>query len=301
MSGRKETLSMGVVRGIFGQLVKQESLGIGLIFPKLGATPGLMPKRATPKKKKPLSKKSNWKVLPEGLTPKQLIAAAKPKKPRRKALVPRKKERNPVGVEHVEQQKKTTPAKQRRRAEETPRVDTPCAREPGEGKRTPDHWQQLFLRTLAATCDVSASCRAANISREWAYVQKRNDEQFAAAWADALEQSTDTLVGEVYRRATNGVEKLQFIKSGPMAGMALTDPRTGKPYIEREYSDTLALKLLSAHRPEVYAEKSKVELSGTVNNGAITAPDELVAYVHSALPGFLAAIHKTPPTPQKPE
>ena len=271
-----------------------------LIFGEIGTTPGLMPKRATPKKEKPLAKKSNWKVLPEGLTPKQLIAAAKTKKPRRKAPVTEKKKRKSGDVERVEQKPNTAHAKHRRSAEETPRVDTPCAREPGEGKRTPDHWQQLFLRTLAATCDVSASCRAAAISREWAYVQKRSDEQFATAWADALEQSTDTLVGEVYRRATNGVEKLQFIKSGPMAGMALTDPRTGKPYIEREYSDTLALKLLSAHRPEVYAEKSKVELSGTVNNGAITAPDELVAYVHSALPGFLAAIHKTPPAPPKP-
>ena len=163
----------------------------------------------------------------------------------------------------------STPAKNARRRKEWEErehqntVDSPRtgAREPGEGKRTPDHWKELFLKTLAATCDVAAAARAANISHAWAYEQKHADPIFATAWKKALDESTDTLVGEVYRRAAQGVRRLKFQTSGPMAGLPYLDPNTGLPYVEHEYSDTLALKLLSAHRPEVYRESSKIDMT----------------------------------------
>jgi len=159
------------------------------------------------------------------------------------------------------------------------------------GVVTPDQ-AQMFLRTLAATCDVSAACRAAMIPRKLAYRHKQSDPEFAAAWADAKEQAIDSLEGVAYRRAATGDPRLQFIRSGPMAGSPIIDPATGDPYVERDYSDALMIKLLAAHRPEVYAERARVELSGTVNTGVITAPDELLAYVHGALPGFMAALQR---------
>lgn len=60
-----------------------------------------------------------------------------------------------------------------------------------------------FLRMLAETSNVRASCRAAGINRDTAYSARERDERFAADWRHALEDAHDTLGAVVHVRATS--------------------------------------------------------------------------------------------------
>lgn len=112
-------------------------------------------------------------------------------------------------------------------------------------------WAPTFLAHLARNPNVSGAARAAGVDRKTVYNFRDQDPDFAAAWDDAIEQSTDALVGECYRRAHEGTEKPVFYK-GEACGTVT------------EYSDALAIVLLKAHRRPVYGDVSKVqsELSG---------------------------------------
>lgn len=103
-------------------------------------------------------------------------------------------------------------------------------------------WSQAFLAQLAKSPNVAGAARAAGVTRDAAYKRRRVDEEFAAAWDDAIEAGTDELVGEAYRRAFQGSEKPVFYR-GDECGRV------------REYSDTLAIFLLKSHRRGVYGEK----------------------------------------------
>lgn len=105
-------------------------------------------------------------------------------------------------------------------------------------------WVQEFLKALAESPNVSAACHRAGIARQFAYKVKDEDPAFSAAWDDALEQSTDALVGEAYRRARDGTAKPVFYK-GDECGVI------------KEYSDTLTIFLLKAHRPDVYRDNTE--------------------------------------------
>mgnify|MGYP000151930721 CR=1 FL=1 len=48
-----------------------------------------------------------------------------------------------------------------------------------------DRAREAFISTLTSTCNVSAACRAAKIGRSAAYAWRKEDEGFAASWADA--------------------------------------------------------------------------------------------------------------------
>lgn len=116
-------------------------------------------------------------------------------------------------------------------------------------KPQPIDWTEAFLNALAKVPNITAAARAAGISRRGAYDRREADPEFAAAWDDALEQSTDALVGAAYRRAFEGTEEPVFYQ-GEECGMV------------RRFSDRLAMFLLKAHRPQVYGDKSQVEMSG---------------------------------------
>lgn len=98
-----------------------------------------------------------------------------------------------------------------------------------------DRARESFIETLAKTCNVSAACRVANISRTAAYAWRREDEAFAEAWADAEAEAADNLEGVAYERA--------------MAGQ----------------SDRLIEILLKGHKPERYVERTKVDVTGSMN------------------------------------
>jgi hypothetical protein len=74
----------------------------------------------------------------------------------------------------------------------------------------------------------------------------RRDEEFAAAWADAIEEATETLERVAVRRAMVGTDRPIF-NGGKQVGTV------------REVSDTLLIFLLKARRPDVYRDNAKIE------------------------------------------
>jgi hypothetical protein len=117
------------------------------------------------------------------------------------------------------------------------------------------HWTEIFLAELAKSPNVTGAARAAGIDRTTAYARAKVDPEFAAAWEDAQEQSTDALVGEAYRRAHQGTEKPVFYEGAECGRI-------------REYSDTLAIFLLKTHRPHVYGDRLRQEITGA-NGGPL--------------------------------
>ena len=89
-------------------------------------------------------------------------------------------------------------------------------------------WHSPFLRALAKTPSVTFAAKAAGVSRRTVYDHRERDEEFAAKWDDALNQSLDALEHEVYQRAVKGDAQL-------------------------------AMFILKAHRP-FYRDSSKLEV-----------------------------------------
>jgi hypothetical protein len=106
-----------------------------------------------------------------------------------------------------------------------------------------------FFDTLASTGNVSEACRAVDVCRDSAYEHRKADAGFSALWDEAIETSTDALDLEARRRALFGTERPVFYQ-GEECGRV------------REYSDTLMVFLLKAHRPEKYRENVKLEHAG---------------------------------------
>lgn len=96
---------------------------------------------------------------------------------------------------------------------------------------------------------MSVACKVAGVPRRTAYDRRESDEQFAAAWDEALEAAADVLEAEAVRRAVQGVEKPVY-QGGEMVGTV------------QEYSDTLLIFLLKGNRPEKFRERHTVEHTG---------------------------------------
>ena len=116
---------------------------------------------------------------------------------------------------------------------------------------------RVFIEALSNCANVSEACRTANISREWAYVRRKADPDFAAQWETALETAIDSLEGEAWRRGRDGFEEFITSKDG------LVLDADGKPVMQRKYSDTLMALLLKAHRPDKFKDRAQVDVSVT--------------------------------------
>lgn len=110
-------------------------------------------------------------------------------------------------------------------------------------------WREIFLKALRQSPNVAAAARKAGYSRQWVYKLRQEDEDFAAAWDDAIGEAMDTAEGEIYRRAVRGVVRKVFYKDQVIDTV-------------REYSDTLLIFMAKAHRPEVYRETVRSEMTG---------------------------------------
>lgn len=66
-------------------------------------------------------------------------------------------------------------------------------------------WVLGFLEAMRATGNVSAACRAVDVSSSNAYNLRERDADFATEWDNALEDAIDTLELEARRRAIEGV------------------------------------------------------------------------------------------------
>lgn len=112
-----------------------------------------------------------------------------------------------------------------------------------------------FCAALAETGIVSRACAAVDITRRTAYNWREDYPDFAQAWDRALQIGISALEDEAHRRAFEGVPEPVF-HQGVECGSV------------RKYSDTLAIFLLKAHRPEKYRENSRMELTGA-NGGPL--------------------------------
>ena len=68
-------------------------------------------------------------------------------------------------------------------------------------KSTAKKKQELFLKALGETGNVSEACRQSTLSRRYAYKLKQDNEEFAAAWQEAEDHAGDALEAEARRRA----------------------------------------------------------------------------------------------------
>jgi|ETNmetMinimDraft_4_1059912.scaffolds.fasta_scaffold09265_1 hypothetical protein len=65
-----------------------------------------------------------------------------------------------------------------------------------------------FLKALADTGLVNSACEIAGIDKKTAYNWRNSDEDFAAAWAEAIDKSTSLLEDEATRRAMDKSDNL---------------------------------------------------------------------------------------------
>lgn len=110
----------------------------------------------------------------------------------------------------------------------------------------PADWQARFFASLRLYGNISYAAKAAKVTRTYVHDLKKTDVEFAALWADALDEAADALEKAAWQRATKGVKKTKsFYHQGE---------RVGEDVIT-EYSDTLLMFLLKATRPEKFRER----------------------------------------------
>ena len=97
---------------------------------------------------------------------------------------------------------------------------------------------ELFIETLADSCNVTLAARAIGRSVTNVYLHRNRDASFRAAWEQALTIGYSRLEMMLLERALHGVEKTVVLKDGSESVM-------------REYSDRTALALLRHHRDAV--------------------------------------------------
>lgn len=116
--------------------------------------------------------------------------------------------------------------------------------------------REIFLATLAETCNVSLAMEKTGLSKEAAYCLRKRDPAFADLWAEALARGYETLEAALLSHALTGVNAIAIgapiegdkpgeapVKALPGSGF---DPKSLNPA-----SVQLALTLLNRHRQAV--------------------------------------------------
>ena len=93
---------------------------------------------------------------------------------------------------------------------------------------------ELFFATLADTCNVVRSAKAAGFAANWAYRKRKADAAFRNGWAAAVREGYAKLELVLLERAMKGTPKL-------------VRTARGSDRIMREYSTALAVALLRRH------------------------------------------------------
>lgn len=100
-----------------------------------------------------------------------------------------------------------------------------------------------FLEALRRGMSVTAAAQAIGVGRRTVYDWREADPDFASAWDEAVEDGTDLLEDEAWRRAFAG-------------------------------SDTLLIFLLKARRPHKYRDNHHVQHDGGVRVEVVTSLPE---------------------------
>lgn len=101
-------------------------------------------------------------------------------------------------------------------------------------------WSKTFLSELAATSNVSAAARKADVSTTTAYDTRRSHAEFNRKWQEALCEGYDHLELELLHRLRTGEVK----------------PPSGAKRGSRSFDNTTAFRLLSAHRETVARQRA---------------------------------------------
>jgi hypothetical protein len=112
--------------------------------------------------------------------------------------------------------------------------------------------REIFLATLAETCNVSLAVEKTGLSKEAAYCLRKRDPAFADLWAEALARGYETLEAALLSHALIGVNAIAV--GAPIEGEAPVKalPGTGfDPKSLNPASVQLALTLLNRHRQAV--------------------------------------------------
>lgn len=105
--------------------------------------------------------------------------------------------------------------------------------------------KDAFLAAFAECGNLSEAARIADITRRMHYHWMRDDEEYAHAYAEALEEAADRLESEARRRAVDGVDEPVGWFRGEAGGVI------------RRYSDTLLIFLLKGVRPHKYRDNTR--------------------------------------------
>lgn len=122
-------------------------------------------------------------------------------------------------------------------------VDTkvPSSTRPRVMRAAPkDRWRRVFLNALAATSNVTASAKAANVPTSKAYDARRKDAAFYRAWQEALCEGYEHLEMALLHRLREGE-----VKAAPGAKRGV-----------RVFDNATALRLLIAHRDSVSRQQA---------------------------------------------
>jgi hypothetical protein len=96
---------------------------------------------------------------------------------------------------------------------------------------------------------VGSAAQVVGMSRSGAYKLRESDPDFAEAWQEAYEASTELLESECFQRAV-GRDEAVMAKDGSVH------------YVKR-YSDLLLMFLLKARKPKMYRERMDVNVTET--------------------------------------
>jgi len=109
--------------------------------------------------------------------------------------------------------------------------------------------QRAFLAAFAKTCNITRASAAAKVHRTCHFRWMRDDTEYSAAFARAREEAITVLEDEAVRRAHEGIAKPVWFQGNEVGAV-------------QEYSDSLLVVLLKAHKPDTYRENWKGEISG---------------------------------------
>jgi hypothetical protein len=150
----------------------------------------------------------------------------------------------------------------------TPSPDTLDTHARAKRSRSPKRtqgWQERFLARLRQSPNVSAAAQMAGIDRTSAYWWRDRHPDFSKEWDEAIQVGVDALQDIAWARATSS-----------------TNP-----------SDRLMELLLKAHRPELYGQRIRNELTGAGGGpveyrGDVWSTDEERAALIAAMKAELA-------------
>lgn len=147
-------------------------------------------------------------------------------------------------------------------------------------------WKPAFIAALRDMPIIRHACEAVDINRSTAWRARENDEDFRAAWDDALEDAIDKAEQEALRRGVEGWHE-QVIDKGRVAwAYERFETKTKgvfdyRPVIDakgqpvpltvRKHSDALLQFVLKGRRRATYGDKQEITGSG---GGPITILDE---------------------------